>query len=40
MLQEFAVNTEVMVTSHPEIMRKSHAWGTCSFRVRRRLTLM
>ena len=25
MLQEFAVDSEMIVTSHPEIVRKSHA---------------
>ena len=39
-LQEFTVNTEVIVTSHPEIVRKSHAWRTGPPRVLMRLALM
>jgi len=37
MLQEFAVDSEVIVTSHPKVVRKSHAWRTGSHRVLRRL---
>ena len=40
MLQEFAVDSKVIVTSHPEIVRKSYAWRTGSPRVLRRLALM
>ena len=40
MLQEFAVDSEVIVTSHPKIVSKSHAWRTSSPRVMRRLALM
>jgi len=39
MLQELAVDSEVIVASHPEIVRKLYAWRTC-FRVLRRLALM
>jgi len=28
MLQEFVVDSEVIITSHPEIVRKSHVWRT------------
>ena len=40
MLQEFTVDSEVIVTSHPEIVRRSHAWCTGSPGVLKRLTLM
>jgi len=40
MLQKFLVDSEVIVTSHPKIVRKSHAWRTSSPRVLRRLALM
>jgi len=40
MLHEFAVDSEVITTSHPEIVRKSHAWRTDSSRVLRRFALM
>ena len=36
----FAVYSEVFVTSHLEIVRKSHTWRTGSPRVLRRLALM
>ena len=39
-LQEFADDSEVLVTSHPEIVKKSYAWRTCSPRALKRLTLM
>ena len=32
-LQEFTVDSEVIVTSHFEITRKLHAWCTCPNRV-------
>jgi len=40
MLREFAVYSEVIVTSHPEIVRKSYTWLTGSLRVLRRVALM
>ena len=40
MLQEFAVDSEVIVTSQPEIVRKSHSWRTGFLRVLRRVALM
>ena len=40
MLQEFAVDCEVIVTSYPEIVRKSYAGRTGSSRVLRRRALM
>jgi len=40
MLLEFAVDNEVIVTSHHEVVRKSHAWRTGSPRVLRRIALM
>jgi len=40
MLQEFAVESEVIVTSHSEIVRKSHACRTGSPRVLRMVVLM
>ena len=40
MLQEFTIDSEVIVISHSETVRKSHAWCTCSLRVLRRLALM
>jgi len=40
MLQEFVVDSEVIVTSYPEIVKKSHAWRTSFLRVLRMLALM
>jgi len=40
MLQKFAVDSEMIVMSHSEIVRKSHTWRTGSPRVLRRLVLM
>jgi len=37
MLQEFAVDNEVIVTSHSQIVRKSHVWRTGSPRVLEKL---
>ena len=38
-LQKFTVDSKVIVTSHPKIVRKSRAWHTDFSRVLRRLTL-
>ena len=35
-LQELAVEIEVMVTSHPEVVRDLHVWCTCSSKVSKR----
>ena len=40
MLQEFAVGSEVIIISHPEVVRKLHAWLTGSPWVLRRFALM
>jgi len=32
-LQEFAVDNKVMVTSHPEVVRKLHTWRTYFDRI-------
>ena len=39
-LQEFAVDSKVMVTSHPEIVRKLHAWCTYFDRILKRSTFI
>ena len=40
MLQEFTVDSKVIVTSHLEIVRKSHTWHIGSLRILRRVALM
>ena len=40
MLQEFVIDSVVIVTGHHEIMRKSRAWNTSFSRVLKRFALM